>query len=170
MPFSAPSDNSAHLHLERSEGSVISWSVSYRAGRTFIRPATVVTSTSVLAGMRDRSQYVSTNPFVAAAAELALGLWILGYPERAVKMQAQALSYASKLNQVLTNGAVHCIAGAQLEQLFQAASTSASFETGAPARSMSTRNSSTARWLGATGSAPKKRVTPCASRRNLPNA
>jgi predicted ATPase len=59
---------------------------------------------------------VSIGP--ASAAELALVLWILGYPERAAKMQAQAFCRAAELNTVLGTGTVHVNAGVRLEQLF----------------------------------------------------
>jgi predicted ATPase/class 3 adenylate cyclase len=54
----------------------------------------------------------------SAAAELALILWILGYPERAEKMQAQAFRRAAELNNLLTTGTVRVNAGVRLEQLF----------------------------------------------------
>jgi class 3 adenylate cyclase/predicted ATPase len=58
-----------------------------------------------------------SDPFAAASAYLALVLWTMGYPERAVKMQTQALSYAAELNHVNTSGHAHAFAGAKLELL-----------------------------------------------------
>jgi hypothetical protein len=55
---------------------------------------------------------------VTSTAELALVLWILGYPERAAKMQAQAFRRAAELNNVLATGSVRVNAGVRLEQLF----------------------------------------------------
>jgi predicted ATPase len=69
---------------------------------------------------RDRSlaaRYI-TDPFASASALLALVAWISGFPDRAARMQAQALSYAAALNHVNTSGFVHFIAGAAPEQLF----------------------------------------------------
>jgi DNA-binding SARP family transcriptional activator/class 3 adenylate cyclase/predicted ATPase len=68
---------------------------------------------------RDRSlaaRYI-TDPFASASALLALVAWISGFPDRAARMQAQALSYAAALNHVNTSGFVHFLAGAALEQL-----------------------------------------------------
>ena len=48
----------------------------------------------------------------------ARNLWISGYPERAVKMQARAVSRAAELSHVATTAMVQCLAGALLEQLF----------------------------------------------------
>ena len=59
-----------------------------------------------------------TDPFAAVSALLAEALWILGYPERAAKMQAQVLSYAAELNHANTSGHVLLWAGAELEQNF----------------------------------------------------
>ncbi|NOJ38406.1 ATP-binding protein [Bradyrhizobium australiense] len=69
---------------------------------------------------RDRSlaaRYI-TDPFASASALLALVEWISGFPDRAARMQAQALSYAAALNHVNTSGFAHFLAGAALEQLF----------------------------------------------------
>jgi predicted ATPase len=68
----------------------------------------------------DRSlaaRYIS-DPFAVASAYLAVVLWISGYPERAARMQAQALDYAAAVNHVNTSSIVHFFAGADLEQLF----------------------------------------------------
>jgi predicted ATPase len=67
---------------------------------------------------RDRSLFRVGSLFAVGSAELALVLWILGYPARAEKMQVQALSCAAERNDVLATGTVRVNAGARLEQLF----------------------------------------------------
>ena len=57
------------------------------------------------------------DPFAGGSAFLALVLWISGYPQRAARMQAQALTYAADLNHANTSGFVHAFAGGELEQL-----------------------------------------------------
>jgi predicted ATPase len=64
---------------------------------------------------RDRSMQTFANLFAAGSAYLAWALWILGYPERAARMQDQASDYAAELNHPLTIGFVH-INGGHLEQ------------------------------------------------------
>jgi tetratricopeptide (TPR) repeat protein len=58
-----------------------------------------------------------TDPFVTGSAYFAVALCISGYPEHAVKLQGQALNYASQLNHVNTSGLARLWAGTLLEQL-----------------------------------------------------
>jgi predicted ATPase len=65
---------------------------------------------------RDQSITGAVDLFAIGSSYLTWILWISGYPERAAKMQAQAFSYAAKLNRPLTTGWVLCYAGAMLDQ------------------------------------------------------
>jgi class 3 adenylate cyclase/predicted ATPase len=67
---------------------------------------------------RDPSISGPVTTVVNAASYLTWALWISGYPERAARMQAQAFSYAAKLNHIVTTGWVLCYAGVILEQFF----------------------------------------------------
>jgi predicted ATPase len=104
-----PSD-AARLTLGDGNESEAAWSI--RGGSKRIGGASCLFDPE-----RERS-IPSNRLFAVGSTELALVLWILGYPERAAKMQAQALSHAAEFNHVLTTGTVRVDAGARLEQLF----------------------------------------------------
>src|SRR5262249_9125780 len=56
------------------------------------------------------------DPFESASAFLAIVLWILGYPERATRIKAEANNFAVELNHANTLGHVN-MCGAEFEQL-----------------------------------------------------
>ena len=94
--------------------------VLYQLGKFALARKELEQSLALYDPERDRSLAVRyiTDPFASASALLALVAWISGFPDRAARMQAQALSYAAALNHVNTSGFVHFLAGAALEQLF----------------------------------------------------
>jgi tetratricopeptide (TPR) repeat protein len=59
----------------------------------------------------------TVDPVATFSAYLTWILWIEGFPERAARMQAETFKHAAKLNHIATTAYVHCLAGAQFEQL-----------------------------------------------------
>lgn len=108
-------DRAMQLMAHRGTGIVL-----YQLGKFALARKELEQSLALYDPERDRSlaaRYI-TDPFASASALLALVEWISGFPDRAARMQAQALSYAAALNHVNTSGFAHFLAGAALEQLF----------------------------------------------------
>ncbi|MEH2553157.1 putative ATPase/class 3 adenylate cyclase/DNA-binding SARP family transcriptional activator [Bradyrhizobium algeriense] len=108
-------DRAMQLMAHRGTGIVL-----YQLGKFGLARKELEQSLALYDPKRDRflaARYL-TDPFASASALLASIAWISGFPDRAAKMQIQALSYAAELNHVNTIGFVHFLAGAALEQLF----------------------------------------------------
>jgi predicted ATPase len=108
-------DRAMRLMAHRATGIVL-----YQLGKLGLARKELEQALALYDPERDRSlaaRYI-TDPCASALALLASIAWISGFPDRAAKMQTQALNCAAELNHVNTIGFVHFLAGAALEQLF----------------------------------------------------
>ena len=99
------------------------YAASKRSGRNAVSRASAGRNARLVVGI-DRTEtdqslsvlYVA-DPHASGLAYLALGLWVLGYPDQAVAARQKAIEHALDANHANTSAIIGIYAGAQLSLL-----------------------------------------------------